>query len=195
MTVDGDTINFEKVTARLVESRGTEVLNCGTQRTTDGEKTTAKIPVGEHKNDIEELREDSKDNTPLTYTVEEYTKTTSAGGWGKRELTKQRLVPSKSRIEMTDRESSLHIKINTDRVPNNTDPGDVLTLDDLLDDPRTREQKDNDALDTAAETGEEVIISENTTRCNDPSKECNIDYVTRVAKPNGEIETHRAHTY
>jgi len=135
------------------------------------------------------------DEEQLTYTVQEYTTTTSAGGWGKREITKQRLSRNKPSSEMTERERSLHLKIDTDRVPGDADVGDTLTVEDLLDDPRTRQEKEEDALDAAAETGEEVVVSSSTQRCNTQQKECNIDHVTTVATPDGDIETRRQHTY
>ena len=192
VTFDAGKASVEDVSARLDREKGMDVLDAGTHRDDNGECFRALIPVGDRRNEIEQLREDSKDDTPLTYDVEEYSKST--GSWGQ-ELTGERLVPSKSFSEMTEREQELSHKVDTDRVPDEAEPGDVLTFEDLLDDARTSEEKDQDALDEAAETGEEVIISESTTYCNDPSKECNIDYVTRLATPEGDIETRRTHTY
>lgn len=135
-------------------------------------------------------------DAPLQYEVEEYTKTSRAGGWGKQELTKQRLRTNKSYAEMTERERELHRKVDTDYdVPEDAEDGDVFALGDILDDPRTSDEIEQDALDEAVETGEEVVINSSTTDCNDPSRECNLDHVTRVATPDGEINTQRTHTY
>ena len=132
---------------------------------------------------------------PLTYEVTEYTKTSRAGGWGKREVTKQRLTPSKSMGDMDERERELHRRVDTDRVPDDAEPGDELTFEDLLDDPRTTDEREQDALDEAAESDEEVVVWRDTARCNDSREECNLDHVTRVATPDGEIETRRTHTW
>lgn len=192
--VDSPAITLDRISAFLETHKGMDVLNLGTHRV-QGDRQELQIPVGDRRAEIEELREDSKDDSPLTYEVEERTETSSAGGWGKREITKQRLAPSKTYGEMTEREKELSRKIDTDRVPDDAEPGDVLAPDDLLDDARTTEEKEQDALDEAAETGEEVVISKTITDCNDSSKECNLDHVTRVATPDGEIETRRTHTY
>jgi len=192
---DAGNISADKTTARVVNKRGGEWLDCGNHRDDSGEKHHIHIPVDDRRDAIEQLVERSKDDSPLTYRVEEFTKTSTAGGWGEREITKQRLVPSKSHSEMTDREQALSLKVDTDRVPDDAEPGDVLTFEDLLDDARTREEKEQDALDEAAETSEEVVISKSTTSCNDASKECNLDHVTRVATPGGDIEKRRTHTY
>lgn len=195
VSVESPAISIDRTSAFVETHKGMDVLNLGTHRV-QGDRQTLQIPVDEYKAEIEELREDSKDDSPLTYEVEEYTKTTRAGGWGKREITKQRLAPSKSYSEMTEREQKLSRKVDTDRVPDDAEPGDVLTFEDLLADPRTDEEKEQDALDEAAETGEEVVISKTTAaECNDPSKECNLDHVTRVATPDGDVETRRTHTY
>jgi len=192
---DAGDISTDQTTARVVTKRGDELLDCGNHRDNSGTKHHIHIPVGDRRDDIEQLVEDSKDDSPLTYRIEEYTKISTAGGWGKREITKQRLSPSKSYSEMSEREQDLSRKVDTDRVPDDAEPGDVLTFEDLLDDARTDEEKDQDALDEAAETGEEVVINKSMTDCNDSSKECNLDHVTRVATPEGDTETRRTHTY
>ena len=192
---DAGDISVEKTTARVVSKRGDEWLDCGYHRDDSDEKHHIHIPVGERSDAIKQLREDSKDDSPLTYEVEQYTKTTRAGGWGKREITKERLVPSKSYAEMTEHEQELKHKVDTDRVPADAEPGDILTFDDLLDDARTAEEKEQEAVEEAAATGDEVVINKSTTSCNDSSKECNLDHVTRVATPEGGIETRRTHTY
>lgn len=194
VSVESSAITISRTSAFVETHKGTDVLNLGAHRV-QGTRQTIQIPVEGRQEEIEQLAEDSKTDAPLVYEVEEYTETSRAGGWGKREITKQRLSPNKSFSEMTDREQSLSHQVKTDRVPDDAEPGDVLTLEDLLDDPRTREERDQDALDEAAETGEEVVISETTTDCNDASRECSLDHVTRVATPGGEIETRRTHTY
>lgn len=194
VSVDSPALTIEETAAFIEEFKGMDVLNCGKHRV-QGNRQIIQIPVDEHKDDLEQLREDSKDDSPLTYEVEEYTKTSRAGGWGKQEFTKQRLSPSKSINEMTERERELSTKVNTDRVPDDAEPGDVLTFEDLLADPRTTEEQEQGALEEAAETGEEVVISKTTTQCNDSRKECNLDHVTKVATPEGDIETRRTHTY
>ncbi|RLM94369.1 hypothetical protein D3D01_16025 [Haloarcula sp. Atlit-7R] len=192
VTFDAGNASVEDSSARLDREKGMDVLDAGTHRDNSGERFRALIPVDDRRDEIEQLREDSKDDSPLTYEVEEYSKGT--GSWGQ-ELTGQKLVPSKSYNEMTEREQDLSMKVDTDRVPDDAEPGDVLTFEDLLDDARTNEEKDEDALDEAAETGEEVVINKSTTSCNDSSKECNLDHVTRVATPEGDIESRRTHTY
>lgn len=194
----GASVSFERQSATLTRERATDVLDCGVQRDNSGERFRAFVPLEVDKADIEQLREGSKPeqtDEPLAYRVEEFTTTSTAGGWGKQEITKQRLVANKSFAEMTDRQRELSLRVNTDRVPDGVEAGDVLTLEDLLGDARTRDEKEQEALEEAAETGEEVVISKTTTECNDPAKECNLDHVTRIATPDGEIETRRTHTY
>jgi len=192
VTFDAGDASVDDASARLDRENGMDVLDAGTHRDNSGERFRALIPVGDRRDAIEQLREDSKDDSPLTYKVEEYSKGT--GSWGQ-ELTDEKLVPSKSYSEMSEREQDLSRKVDTDRVPDDAEPGDVLTLEDLLDDTRTSDEKDQGALDEAVETGEEIVISKSTTSCNDPAKECNLDHVTRVATPDGDIETRRSHTY
>lgn len=50
-------------------------------------------------------------------------------------------------------------------------------------------------LEDAKKTGEKQLLKKYTTRCNDPKKECNIDFVKLYATPSGDIETERTHTY
>lgn len=188
-------LSAEGTRASLTTKRGIECLDCGTHRDDSGEKHRVHIPTDGHREEIEELREDSKSDEPLRYEVVEHTETSRAGGWGEREITTQKLSANKSVAEMTEREQTLSHKVDTDRAPEDTEVGDVLALDDLLDDARTADEKDQDALDEAAETGEEVVISKTTTDCNDSSEECNLDHVTRVATPEGDVETRRTHTY
>jgi len=194
----GADVSFEEQRATVTVERGTDVLDCGKQRDDSGERFRAFVPLEVGRDEIEQLKEDStpeQTDEPLTFTVEEHTKKSRAGGWGEREITKQRLSRNKSHAEMTDRQRALNGRVDTDRVPDDAESGDVLTLDDLLNDPRTRDEREQDALDEAAETGEEVVITKSTTGCNDSSRECNLDHVTRVATPEGEIETQRTHTY
>jgi hypothetical protein len=194
----GAGVSFDEQSATLTCERGTDVLDCGKQRDDSGERFHAFVPLEVNRDEIEQLKEDSipeQTDEPLTFTVEEYTKKSRAGGWGEREITKQRLSRNKSHAEMTDRQRKLNGRVDTDRVPDDAEPGDVLTFEGLLDDARTSEEKDQDALDEAAETGEEVVINKSTTGCNDSSKECNLDHVSRVATPEGNIETRRTHTY
>jgi len=194
----GAGVSFDEQRATVTVERGTDVLDCGKQRDDSGERFRAFVPLEVSRDEIKQLKEDSipeQTDEPLTFVVEEYTKTSRAGGWGKRKITKQRLNRNKSHAEMTDRQRELSTRIDTDRVPDDAESGDVLTVDDLLDDPRTRDERDQDALDEAAETGEKVVISTSTTSCNEPREECNLDRVTRVATPEGEIETRRTHTY
>lgn len=191
---NGDDFAFE-TSAQLTTARGTDVLDCGRQRDDSGTKFRAYIPVGERKEEIEQLREDSEPeptDEPLTYEV---TETTRKGSWGQ-EITKQKLRATKSYGEMSEKQKELDMKVNKKNdVPDDAEAGDIVALEDILGDTRTREEKDQDALEEAAETGEEVIISKSTTDCNDSSKECNLDHVSRVATPDGEIETRRTHTY
>ena len=181
--------------AQLTSKKGTDVLDAGHQQTADGETIHALLVVGDRRDEIEQLRADSEieqTDAPLTYEVETYSKGT--GSWGQ-ELTGERLVASKPFAEMTDRQQSLSVRVDTDRVPSDAEPGDVLTPDDLLDDARTTEERDADALEEAEETGEEVVISVTATDCNDDTVECSLDHVHRIATPGGEIKTERIHTY
>lgn len=136
-----------------------------------------------------------RQDEPLTYTVEEYTTTSRAGGWGEQTFEKTRLAPSKPTGDMDERQRELHGRVDTGRVPDDAEPGDVLTFADLLDDPRTRDERDQDALTEAAETGQDVVISRQTAPCNDSREECSLDHVSKIATPDGEIETRRTHTW
>jgi len=195
VTLESPDISFTDVRADLTTVKGREVLDCGHQRTDGGEKIRALVTLGGRREEIEQLREDSEPeqtDEPLAYEVRERTTT---GSWDQK-ITKQRLVATKDRAEMTDRQRDLHRKIDAENdVPEDAIAGDVYTVDDLLEDPRTDEEREQDALDEAAETGERVEINTTTTDCNDPSKECSLDRVTRYATPDGEIETERTHTY
>jgi len=194
VSLDAPQIEIDQTSAQIREINGMDALYLGIHRV-GGDRRKLDVPIDGRVDELEQLREASIDTSPLTYEVEEYTETSRAGGWGKQTFTRTRLATSKSYGEMTEREKELHPRVDTDRVPEDAEPGDVLTFEDLLDDPRTRDEKEQDALDEAAETGGEVVISRSTTGCNDPSAECNLDHVTRVATPDGEIETRRTHTY
>jgi len=192
--VDVPSIDVINESAYLSTEKGKDVLDAGVQRQA-GDKFRALIPVGDRKDEIEQLREDSEPEPtgePLTYEV---TETTRKGSWGQ-EITKQKLRATKSYGEMTEKEKELDMKINKKNdVPDDAKAGDIVALEDIVGDTRTREEKDQDALEEAAETGEEIVISKSTTTCNDSHKECNLDHVTRVATPEGEIKTRRTHTY
>lgn len=192
--VDVPSVGVKNKSAILAVEKGMDVLDAGV-KWHNGDKFRALIPVGDHKDEIERLREDSEPDPtdePLAYEV---TETTRTGSWGQ-EITKQRLRRTKSYGEMTEKEKELDRKVNKEYdVPDGAEEGDIVAVEDILEDTRTREEKDQDALEEAAETGEEVIISESSSRCNNPSIECDVDHVTRVAKPDGEIETRRTHTY
>lgn len=194
VSVDSSAITIDRTSAFVEAYKGMDVLNLGTHRV-QGDRQKLQIPVGENKDEIEQLREDSEPeptDEPLAYEV---TETTRKGSWGQ-EITKQKLRATKPHGEMTEKEKELNMKVNKKNdVPNDAEAGDIVALEDILGDTRTREEKDQDALEEASETGEEVVISKTTTDCNDPSKECNLDHVTRVATPDGEIETRRTHTY
>jgi hypothetical protein len=195
VTVDGDDLEFEFLSPQFVTHKGDNFLDCGRQRLNDGTKINAQVGIDDRKAELKQLKEDSKRTHSLAYTVEEYTKTTRSD-WGNNKVTKQRLSPNKTVREMTDRESELHRRVDRERdVPDDAEPGETFGFEELLDDPRTRDERDQDALDEAAETGEEVVITRSTTDCNDPSKECNVDHVSRVATPDGDITTQRIHTY
>lgn len=87
------------------------------------------------------------------------------------ELTGERLTPTKEHKHMTDRQRKLHRQIDTDHdVPKDAIPGDGYAVEDLLNDPRTAEKREQDALDEAAETGETAVINKSTTNCNDPAR-------------------------
>lgn len=195
VSLEGPDVSFTDVRADLTTVKGREVLDAGHQRTDDGEKIRALVTIGDRREDIEQLREGSEPeqtDTPLAYEVREWTTT---GSWDQ-EITHQKLVATKDRAEMTERQRELHRKVDADNdVPEDAIAGDVYTAEDLLDDPRTGEEREQDAIEEAAETGESVVINKSTTSCNDPSKECSLDKVTRIATPEGEIKTERTHTY
>jgi len=199
VTLAGDDVSFRRQRAELTSERGMDVLDAGRQRDDSGERFNAFIPVDDRREELKALQEESviePTDEPLAFEVEERTKTTSTGGWGEREITTQRLTATKRRAEMTERQTTLLQKIDAERdVPEDAEAGDVFAIDELLDDARTPEERDEDALDEAAETDEEVVISRTTTDCDDPNKECTLDRVTRVATPEGEIEARRTHTY
>jgi len=199
VAIDGDGLNIDRTSAELTEARGMEVLDAGTHRV-GGERQHLNIVLDGLRDglrdELEDLRESSKTDEPLQYEVVERTKKTRAGGWGEREVSSRSLSTNKTLREMTEREAELHRQIDVEKdVPEDADPGDVLKLDDLLDDTRTKEEREQDALDEAAETGEEVVLESGTAPCSDPSEECNLDHVSRVATPDGEIETRRTHTW
>lgn len=197
VTLESPDITFERVRARLDTVKGREVLNAGKQRLDSGKQIRALVTLGGRREEIEQLKADSEPeqtDTPLAYEVKEYE--TEVGIDWKKTVTKTHLVPTKKRKHMTDRQRELHRRVDTDHdVPEDAIAGDVYTVEDLLDDPRTAEERDQDALDEAAETGETVVINRSTTGCNDPSKECSLDKVARIATPDGEIKTERTHTY
>jgi hypothetical protein len=185
--------------ATLDRERGQDVLDAGIHRDNSGERFRALIPVGDRRETLAALREASEPaqtDEPLTYeVVEETERLPSLDGWGGDTRTVETLQASKLHAEMTDRQRELARRVDTDRVPDDADVGDALTLDELLDDPRTADEQEQDALEEAAETGEKVIIARSSTGCYDATKECSLDHVTRVATPEGEIETRRTHTY
>jgi len=82
-------------------------------------------------------------------------------------------------------------------LPDDAETGEVYTASELLpDDHQIPKKRDQEALKKAAKTGEDVIISESQTGCNDDDdKKCSLDRVTRVATPDGKIEKQRTHTY
>lgn len=195
----GAGVSFERQRAELTVERGTDVLDAGRQRDESGEVFNAYVPIEAPREDLEALREDSEvepTDEPLAYEAVERTKTSRAGGWGKREITEQRLTPTKDRAEMTERQEELDRKVDRDHdVPEDVEPGDVVAIDELLDDARTDEEREADAIEEAAETGEEVVIRRWSEDCADADRECSLDNVRRVATPDGEIETRRTHTY
>ncbi len=204
VTLDGSDetgagVSFRRQRAELTTKRGTDVLDAGRQRDESGERFNAFVPVDGRREEIEALREESviePTDEPLTYEVKERTEQKpTLDGWGGGERTVTSLEATKRRAEMTERQKELHRKVDTDSVPDDAEVGDEIAVDELLEDPRTSEERDQDAIEEAAETGEEVVISRGTTDCNDADKECNLDHVTRVATPDGEIETRRTHTY
>lgn len=194
VSVEADDITIDQTTARIGTLKQQPVLHLGEHRV-QGTREKIHIPITEHKHDLEQLRENSEPeptDEPLTYEVVESTRT---GGWGQ-EITTQRLRPTKPFSERTDKQRELHWKIHERHdVPNGVEAGDIIPIEDLLDDTRTREEKNQDAIEEAGETGDVVVINKTTTPCNDSGKECDIDHVTRIAHPDGTIETKRRHTY
>lgn len=196
----GAGVQFERQRATLTVERGTDVLDAGTQRDDSGERFRALVPVEVDVEDVEALREASEispTDEPLRYEVVEREESKpSLDGWGGGTRTVQTLSATKDAREMTDRQTELHRRVDAETdVPDEADPGDVLAVDELLDDPRTAEEREQDAVDEAVDTGEEVVISESTTDCDDSDRECSLDRVTRVATPDGEVETRRVHTH
>jgi len=98
---------------------------------------------------------------------------------------------------LTEEQKDLHTEVRLyGELPDGAEEGEVYTAWELLPDGhQTAEQRDQDALDEAQETGEEVIITSATIVCNDDGRECSLDRVSRVATPEGKIEKRRAHTY
>jgi len=192
VTLDSPDVSFERQRATLETVKGLDVLDAGVQRDDSGERFQAYIKIGDRRDEIEQLREDSKDDSPLEYEV---VVDRSTGSWGQ-DLESLKLKASKTHTEMTERERELAIEIDREAdVPDDAEAGDTYTLEEILEDVRTRDEIEQDALDEAAESGEEVVINKSTTGCNDSSKECNLDHVARVATPDGDIETRRTHTY
>jgi len=192
--VTSDAVNLD-TTGHLDTHEGRDVLNCGRHRV-GGSRQIIQIPVDDRRESIENLKTDPTTDEPLTYeVVEKEESRPSLDGWGGGTRTVKMLSPSKEQKQRTDRQRELHLRVDTDRIPEEAEVGDVLTFEDLLDDARTADEQDQDALNKAADTGEEVVINESMTDCNDTSKECNLDHVTKVATPEGEIETRRSHTY
>jgi len=197
VTLETDDVSLDEERADLETVKGRDCLNAGTHRDDNGERFRALITIGDRWDEIEQLREDStpdQTDDPLVYVVEEYEKEVGID-WTKT-VTKQQLVSSKSWETMTDRQRELDRRVDAEHdVPEGAEPGDEFGLDDLLDDPRTRDERDQDALDEAAESGEEVTVDEHSADCNDPTKECSTDIVRRVATPDGEVGTRRTHTH
>jgi len=130
----------------------------------------------------------------LTYDVEKQLKLTKTTGPDIYELTP---IKSKSVDDMTDTEEELWMAVRLyGELPDDAEEGDVYTPWELLPEGhQTPAQRDQDALDEAAETGEEVVITSTTVSCNDDTNACNLDRVARVATPEGEIDKRRTHTY
>lgn len=130
----------------------------------------------------------------LTYEVEEQTKLVKTTG---PDITELNPIPQFSLEDLDGAAQDLALDVRLyGSLPEDAQAGDVYTARDLLPaDHQTAAEHDNDALEEAAETGEEVVINKSTTSCNDSSKECNLDHITRVATPGGDIETRRTHTY
>lgn len=189
-TANSSQLNFERARARLEGG----YLDCGVQRTTSGKKVNAKIPVGDSESEIESLREKSKSAAELRFEVVQETRFVRVlGQREKREVKK--LSANKAFAEMTENEKELAAQIDNESVPEGATMGDLLTPEELLDDARTRDEKDQDALKEAEKTGEEVVIYERTGDCIDPSKDCSLDRELRVATPSGEIEMRRQHMH
>lgn len=130
----------------------------------------------------------------LTYEVEEHTTLRKTTG---PDITELKLIASKRHEEMSEDEKDLWMEVKLyGEVPDDAEAGDVyLPTEVLPDGHQTAAERDQAALDEAAETGDVVVISEGTTGCNDDDKECSLDRVARVATPEGDIEKRRTHTY
>jgi len=133
-------------------------------------------------------------DTQLTYEVEKHLKHAKTTGPDIYEL---KPIRQGDYEDLTDRQRELSIDVRLyGELPDDADEGDIYTAWELLPDGhQTAEQRDQDALDEAQETGEEVIITSATIGCNDDDRECNLDRASRVATPEGEIEKRRTHTY
>lgn len=196
VSLEGDDFEIDHSRAVFDRVQQKTVLFAGVHSTPTGKQFKACILTRGHEDELKQLRENSKPTEPLTYEVVEHTNYIPDGWGGRMEKTELRLRANKTRTEMTDKEGELNIRINKTRdVPDDAEPGDEYTLDDLLEDTRTRDERDQDALNEAAEKGETVTIKSWTEMCPHDHRECNVDHMTRIATPGGEIRTERVHTY
>jgi len=130
----------------------------------------------------------------LTYEVEKHLKLKKTTG---PDIYETKPIRQGDYGDLTDRERELSVDVRLyGELPDGAEEDDIYTAWELLPDGhQTAEQRDQDALDEAQETGEEVIITSATIGCNDDDRECNLDRVARVATPEGDIKKRRTHTY
>lgn len=104
------------------------------------------------------------------------------------------------RDALTDRQYQLRGRVVQDprKVPEDADPGDTYTIDEILDDVRTVAEIREDAIEKARqkaiETDENIVIQTAADECMDPMRECELDQIVEYVNPFGEIETKRMHT-
>lgn len=130
----------------------------------------------------------------LTYEVEKHLKLKKTTGPDLYE-TKPILQQDYNSLTEDQKDFCIEVRLHGE-LPDDAEEGEVYTGSELLpDDHQTSAERDQEALDEAVETGEEVVISSATTACNDDDKDCSFDRLARVATSEGNIEKRRTHTY
>lgn len=201
--------------------QGHDVISCGKIKH-NGKIVNALIKVNEDvvdfiekaKAEIERQEEEER-NSELTFKVIE---TRRSGAWVTQDLVldpQKKLLTDEQKEQVEEVRSLLgetalfagagkYIKAKELSV----EEGQEITLTELLEmvketekyqakmeKERVEEEKYEEALQEARETGENVELKRYSAPCNDPKEECNIDIIIVYVTPSGRTKETRVHTY